>query len=237
METRERNRIVLANWKANLSPAQAEAWVADFGRTYRPSPGVIIVLAVPFLILPSLHGLTRDMKNVFLAAQDVSPFPPGGYTGATPAAWLQGLADYVLIGHRERRRYFHETPQDAANKVSEAAAVGLQPILCLTDAEITRHLAPVDPADLERLILAYTPNDAEALEVARTRESVVSSVRYLADASGGRPVLYGGGVNADNVADFLAIPELAGVMIARGSIDLPDFLRLLDRVRSVVPGS
>jgi len=237
-ETKDRETIILANWKANLSPAQAEKWVADFGRLYRPAAGKHIILAVPFLALPALHSLTRDMTNVFLAAQDVSPFPPGGYTGATPAAWLQGVADYVLIGHRERRRYFHETVQDAANKVSEAVAAGLHPILCLTDAEITRHLAPVDSADLERLILAYTPNDAEALEVARSRELVIASVRYLAEASGGRPVLYGGGVNGDNVADFLSIPELSGVMIARGSIDPADFIRLLHKVeRDPAPGS
>jgi triosephosphate isomerase (TIM) len=223
----DREKIILANWKAHLSPAQAEKWMSDFVRLYRPSPARVI-LAVPYLVLASVHAFTREMNNVSLAAQDISPFPPGGYTGATPAAWLQGIVDYVLIGHRERRRYFHETTQDAGNKVNEAAAAGLRPILCLTGTELMGQLAPIDSAALEQLILAYTPEDAEALEVARNREAVGATIRQLAEASGGRPVLYGGGVNADNVADFITIAGLAGVMTAGGSLRSGEFVRLLN---------
>ncbi|MDD3619509.1 MAG: triose-phosphate isomerase family protein [Desulfobulbaceae bacterium] len=225
--TKDRQKIVLANWKAHLSPAQAEKWTAEFVRLYLPT-SIHVILAVPDIVLSAVHALTRDLKNVSLAAQDVSPFPPGGYTGATPAAWLEGLAGYVLIGHRERRRYFHETVQDAANKISEAAAAGLRPILCLPGTDIAGHLAPVDSADLERLILAYTPDDAEALEVARNREPVAAAVRQLAEAAGGRPVLYGGGVNADNVADLITIPGLAGVMAAGGSLRPSGFISMLN---------
>lgn len=235
--TKKREKIILANWKAHLSPAQAEKWMDDFVRLYRPS-STHVILAVPCLVLPAVHSRTREMKNVFLAAQDVSPFPPGGYTGATPAAWLQGVVDYVLIGHRERRRYFHETAQDAANKVSETVAAGLRPILCLTETEIMGQLAPIDSADLERLILAYTPDDAEALEVARKRETVGATVRQMAEAGGGRQVLYGGGVNADNVADFIAIAGLAGVMTAGGSLKSGEFIRLLNNAdRALGSGS
>lgn len=229
-QTWDRKKIVLANWKTHLSPAQAEKWVGEFARLYRPVPETQVILAVPFLAMLAVRGLTLDMRNVALAAQDVSPFPPGGYTGATPAAWLEGVAGFVLVNHRERRRYFRETAQDAANKVSEAVAAGLCPILCLPGADVARHLAPVDSADLERLILAYTPEDAEALEVARNRESVAASARQLAEAGGGRPVLYGGGVNAANVADFITISGLAGVMTAGGSLDPADFVLLLNNV-------
>jgi triosephosphate isomerase len=90
------------------------------------------------------------------------------------------------------------------------------------------QLAPIDSAALEQLILAYTPEDAEALEVARNREAVGATIRQLAEASGGRPVLYGGGVNADNVADFITIAGLAGVMTAGGSLRSGEFVRLLN---------
>lgn len=229
-QTWEGSRIVLANWKAHLSPAQAEEWVGAFARLYRPVPETQVILAVPFLAMPAVHGLTLNLRNVAMAAQDVSPFPPGGYTGATPAAWLADVAGFVLVGHRERRRYFHETVQDAANKVSEAVAAGLCPILCLPDADVVRHLAPIDSSDLERLVLAYTPEDAEALEVARNRESIAATVRQLAEAAGGRPVLYGGGVNAANVTGLVTIANLAGVMTAGGSLDPAEFVLLLNNV-------
>jgi len=222
-----REKIVLANWKASLSPAAAARWLDVFAGQYRPSPLLRVILAVPFLVLADLRNRCRPLAGVVLAAQDVSPFPQGGYTGATPADWLSGLADYVLVGHRERRRYFHETDQDAANKVSEALAAELQPILCVNREGLARQLAALEGTAGEHLLLACTPDEADALEVARSSASVADDLSYFARRGGGRPVLYGGGVHAGNVAKLIALPECAGVMVAEGCLDPADFLKLL----------
>jgi triosephosphate isomerase len=220
-------KIVLANWKASLSPSAAGRWCDAFAGQYRPAKLLRVVLAVPFLMLADLRSRCRDLPGVVLAAQDVSPFPQGGYTGATPADWLTGLADYVLVGHRERRRYFHETNQDAANKVSEALAAELQPILCVSRAGLAGQLSALETADLEKTLLACTADEADTLEVARSTAGVADDARYFTRMAGGRPVLYGGGVDSGNVAGLIALPELAGVMVARGCLDPGNFVRLL----------
>ncbi len=222
-------KIVLANWEAHLSPANAEKWLAEFAEGYRPLPGLRVILAVPFLYLDRARHQAARLARVSLAAQDVSPYPPGSYTGATPAAWLAGLTEYVLIGHREQRLYFHETTQDAANKVNEAVAAGLRPILCMDRKEAGAQVAALDPAGLEQLIVAYTPADAVQLEVARSAGAIAGAAEYFSGLSGGRPVLYGGGVNVETVGDLIVLPHLAGVMAAAGGLDPRHFVALLAR--------
>lgn len=229
-------KIILANWKAHFSPGKAAQWLVAFKRKYQPDPCLQVVLAPSFLHLPLLKDEFDPSDNIFLAAQDVSPYPPGSYTGAVPAAWLMGMADYVLVGHRERRRYFHESIQDVANKVRETVAAGLQPILCL-DREIAGpQIAALDSSDMERLILAYTPDDAVALEIARSVDAVSETAAYFAELSGGCPVLYGGGVHAGNVAVFMASPHLSGVMTASGCLDPHEFINLLNNAERAVAG-
>jgi triosephosphate isomerase len=230
-------KIVVANWKAALSPGKTGVWLETFKKGYRPYPSLRVVLASSFLQLPALAGELSAMEAVFLAAQDVSPFPPGKYTGAVPAAWLAGLADYVLIGHRERRKYFHETIQDAANKAREAAAAGLRPILCLDRKEAGAQVAALDDHVREKTILAYTPGEAESLETAASPDEVADAAAYLSGLSGGRPVLYGGGVNAGNAAGFMALPGVAGVMTAAGSLDPESFVKLLAGAGQAAAGS
>ena len=103
----------------------------DFSCRYRPASSVQVVLALPFLYMERVAEKVGGMEQVKVAAQGVSPYPPGRYTCATPAAWLKGLAGYVVVGHRERRYYFHEDNQSVASQVRESVTAGLRPILCL----------------------------------------------------------------------------------------------------------
>lgn len=229
-------KIILANWKVNVSPAKAEQWLVEFKRKYQPDPFLQVILAPSFLHLPVLQDTFDPSDDIFWAAQDVSPYPPGNYTGAVPAVWLNKLADFVLIGHRERRRYFHETVQDEANKVRESVSAGLTPILCVNREIAGSQMAALDSADMEQLILAYTPEDAEALEIASSVDAVSETAAYFTKLSGGCPVLYGGGVNAGNVALFMASRHLSGVMTAAGSLDPHEFVSLLNNAGRAVAG-
>jgi triosephosphate isomerase len=220
-------KIVLANWKANISPHKAAQWLAEFKKHYQPDPAVKVVLAPSFLHLHQVQDIFTPTDNIFWAAQDISPYPPGSYTGSIPAAWLKDMAQFVLIGHRERRRYFHETVQDVANKAREAVAAGLTPILCMDRETAGPQIAAIDNADLDRLILAYTPDDAISFKTARGVAEIADAAAYFAELSGGCPVLYGGGVHAGNVAVFMSVPYLSGAMTATGSLDPQEFVSLL----------
>lgn len=234
LDRHEGRKTVLANWKASLSPARAGEWLEEFGRLYRPFEGIRVILALPVLHLPLLGSRCQELPQVSLAVQDVSPFPQGGYTGSTPAAWLAGMVEYVLVGHRERRRYFHETVQDIANKVDEAIAEELCPILCADGETVRGQLAAISGSDLDKTVLAYTPDAAEALEVARKPSAVAEMLGRFADIGGQRPVLYGGGVDSGNVAELITLDKAAGVMCARGCLDPREFVRLLENARQAL---
>jgi len=223
-------KIVVANLKANLAPGHVESWLQAFSDTCKPASSVQVVLAVPFLYMERLAEKVGGMERVTLAAQGVSPYPPGGYTGATPAAWLKGLAGYALVGHRERRHYFHEDIQSVAGQVREAAAAGLRPILCLDRTSRGGQLAALDSSDLEQALLAYTPAGAVKLEVAVANEDIIDAAASLARSSGGRPVLYGGGVHKENAAELINLQGIAGIMVGRGCLEGTDFADLVNRI-------
>ena len=222
-------KIVLANFKANLSPNRMQSWLQAFSSGYEASSSVQVVLALPLLSLAQTAEQTAGPGQVVLAAQGVSPWPPGSYTGATPAAWLKGLVGYALVGHRERRHYFHEDVQMVAGQVRECVAAGITPVLCLEQENRSRQLAALDTEDLEQCLLAYTPENSVQLEIAAEEKDIVRTASLLASAGAGA-VLYGGGVNRNNAAELMNLPGISGVMVGKGCLDGAEFAELVNRV-------
>lgn len=221
--------IILANFKANLSPGRLDGWLQIFGKGYRASSSVQVVLAVPFVSLAGMAKQVAELEQVVLAAQSVSPWPPGSYTGATPAAWLQGLVEYALVGHRERRHYFHEDVQSVAGQVRESVAAGIKPVLCLDRDNRSGQLAALDSEDMEQCLLAYTPENSVQLEIAAEQQDIIETAASLASA-GGRAVLYGGGVNRENAADLINLPGITGIMVGKGCLDGAKFAELVNSI-------
>lgn len=227
-------KIIVANWKANFSYSKAENWLQHVTANYSTISGLKIVIAAPDLFLFDLQKQFGREAGIAWAAQDVSSYPQGNYTGSLPAAWLQERVEYVLVGHRERRKYFHENIQDVANKITEALEEQIIPIVCL-DLDIARQqAAAIGPEELSRLMVAYTPADAEQLEISRKGSTVAEGIAKMTSIFPGVPILYGGGVNENNAAELLTIPGLDGVMVAGGCLDPLAFVRLLNNAGSVV---
>jgi triosephosphate isomerase len=223
-------KIVLANWKANLSPERAMQWCEAFAGAYRPRLDLEVVLAVPFLSMERVAEQTHHLAGVCLAAQGVSSYPQGSYTGAIPAAWLRGLARYTLIGHRERRRYFHETVQDVARQAYESLAEDLCPIVCVDRELLTPQTAAMAVEELSRLIWAYTPDTPATLEMARSEAEITAMLPQIARKTDNRPVLYGGGVTVDNGDGLWRVPGLSGIMLGQACLDGAAFADLVNRL-------
>ncbi len=223
-------KIVVANWKANLSPETVGAWLDEFAGSYKPSASVRVVLAVPFLCMEQVAVKMTDLDHVVIAAQGVSSYPPGSYTGSTPAAWLRGMAAYALVGHQERRKYFHEGTQSVAGQVRECVSSGIVPIICLDQESKNAQLAALDSSDLEQAMVAYTPADAVRLEVPPATADIAGVVAALSVAVNRAPVLYGGGVTADNVVELMGVDGLAGVMVGRASLNAGGFAQLVNNL-------
>jgi triosephosphate isomerase len=138
------------------------------------------------------------------------------------------MVRYALVGHQERRRYFHETVRDVAAKVRECVDAGITPIICMDEHQITEQLAAIEEEDERKVYLAFTPKDGIGFESKRNFATIARVCSDLAMRSGGQPVLYGGGVEAGNAARLLEMDELAGILVAGASHDLSSFLSLIE---------
>lgn len=223
-------KIVLANWKANLSQERVMLWCDAFAAAYRSRDGVEVVLAAPAFFLERVYEKTKHLAGVALAAQGVSPYPQGSYTGSLPAAWLRGRVKYTLIGHRERRRYFHESVQDVARQAFESLAEELQPIVCIDRDLLVRQTAAMAVEELGKLIWAYTPETPVALEMARSGEEIITAVAQIAKKTDNRPILYGGGVTIANSKTIWGFPGVSGIMLGRGCLDVQAFADLCNHL-------
>ncbi len=219
------SRFVIGNWKSYKSLADATKWLEEFAVLYQPVPDLTVIIAPSFIYLDGLAGALRrtNLTNVFLAAQDISPFPKGAYTGAVAADMVRGLADYVIIGHSERRRYFHETVQDIINKVQETVDAGLVPIVCIDKPEELLQLKALQDMDCEKLIIAYSPVDALNFRIPQSPNEIAKAASEIARIEPARPIVYGGAVDVENAWQYAAVEGISGLFVGTASLAADSF--------------
>jgi triosephosphate isomerase (TIM) len=224
-------KYVIGNWKCNKGEDEARIWLTEFAQGYRPTPDLEIILAPSFLCLPGLSRQARELglAGFSLAAQDISPFPKGSYTGAVAADMVKGMADFVIIGHAERRNYFHETSQDVANKAREAVDTGLTPIICVDQPYAVSQLQAISDIDSKEMIIAYGPVDATMTRNPEPPALAAETARSILRIRPGLPVVYGGSLDPGNVKEYLLLPELAGIFVGEASLDVHSFLAICEQ--------
>ncbi len=225
-------KYVIGNWKSNKNRDVAQKWFAKFSEIYKPVDGLEVIVAPSFICLCSLSEYVHALgiKNLSLAAQDVSPFPKGSYTGAVAADMIKGMVEYVIIGHSERRRYFHETSQDTANKMAETVDAGLKPIVCIDQPYAMSQLTALNDIDCDELLIAYGPKEAITARIPEQPERVAEAAKFISQIQTKRPVLYGGSLMVDNVEKYVSLPELSGIFVGESSLDAESFATICNRV-------
>lgn len=240
---------VVANWKMYLGPAEAIDLFARVQQRLRQEAESalelpIVIVCPPVISLMALREMA-DRRLVALGAQNCHWEARGACTGEISAAMLAGLADYVMVGHRERRRA-GETDEQIARKVAAVAANAMTPILFVGEDEPTSAAAQRAQQRLERglaevdlrcrpVLVVYEPAwaiGADAPAAAdHVREVVTRLKGWLADNGAQRPqIIYGGTVTPDNVARFAAIDVLDGVGATRAMLDEHGFVRIVRHV-------
>ncbi len=216
--------LVAGNWKSNKTTAEAGEWLEQL-RTQNAElndqiKDIILVLCVPFTLLHFLNYQIKQFKlPIALGAQDVSPYPDGAYTGEVSARQIKEFADWVIIGHSERRKYFGETDEMLNQKVIQAKTAGLKIIYCVPDGQT----AVPDGVD----VVAYEPVWAIGTGKADTPESANSVTASIKQKTGAAQVIYGGSVTPENVASFIAQPSIDGVLPGGASLDAEKFVNLI----------
>lgn len=182
-------------------------------------------------------GMIREIRGIAIAAQDVSPFPPGAYTGEINAKQLRELGvQYCIVGHSERRKWFHENHQEIANKCRELLEQRITPILCVDRDYLNAQIAVLESDWIIRLILAYEPTAAIGSGQAEdAREAGRMAEKIRAEAPEAKAVIYGGSVNAENAGDYLNsnLSEgggFEGLLVGEKALKAADLLAIVKSV-------
>lgn len=214
---------IIANWKSNNTSVDAAAWLSHI--TAQSAAVDIheksIIVCPPFHLLSQINAsLQENNSAISVGAQDVSPFSQGAYTGEINAQQLKEVAQYTIIGHSERRKYFQETDDLLTQKVLKALEHDLIPIFCVQD-ETT-----FVPDGVK--IVAYEPITAIGTGTPDTPENaqkVIEAIKMKYPQV--ESVLYGGSVSSDNVALFTKIPCIDGVLVGGASLDAQKFIQII----------
>jgi triosephosphate isomerase len=243
-----RKKIIAGNWKMNKTLAEAQDLAAAVVRDLGECAEADVVLCPPFTALKTV-GDVISATSIKLGAQNMHWEGYGAFTGEVCAAMLRDLyCHYVILGHSERRQFFHETDENVNRKVKAALAANLTPIVCVGELRAEREagrteavigtqtrggLAGLGAADLRRLVIAYEPVWAigtgkvampqQAQEVHAIIRGLLGSLASPAIASKVR-IQYGGSVKPDNAADLAAQPDIDGALVGGASLKTDDFL-------------
>lgn len=220
------SKLIIANWKSQKTVKTATDWWKTFASELDSKMETKVAIAAPFTLLSTLQPVLQP--SVALAAQDVSPYPMGSYTGAVNAEQLKDLSvRYVIVGHSERRRHFHETYEDVARKVTEALNAGLHPVLCLDKDYITEQAAALDPEQYGKLIIAYEPLAAIGSGQPEDVGTVQTVITEIKATFGEVPVLYGGSVDERNSNEYLLVSD--GLLVGGASLKAETFLQIVSQ--------
>jgi triosephosphate isomerase (TIM) len=246
--------LIAGNWKMNCNHLEAIALVQKlaFTLTDKDYQATEVVVLPPFTALRSVQTLVLgDKLRIGYGAQDVSPRPNGAYTGDISVSMLGKLGcRYVLAGHSERRRYHHEDDELINAKVRALLGEQLTPILCVGETleirqagdciphvlgQLAGGLVDVAASQVAGLVIAYepvwaigtgevaTPEDAQ--EVCAAIRGRISAV-HGGETAGAVRILYGGSVNADNIAAIMQQQDVDGALVGGASLDAGEFARI-----------
>jgi triosephosphate isomerase len=247
-----RRACVAGNWKMNGTVEESTRLVKEL------IPGLVDIGVVDRIICPPFTALAsvRDLLGnspIKLGAQDLYWEQAGAYTGEISPLMVAELAEYVILGHSERRAYFHDLDEVVNKKVTAALAAGIKPILCvgetlpenesgLTGEVVTRQLREglkgLAPRELETIIIAYEPVWAIGTGKAATPEGANRVIKDFirqelarlgtSQLAGEIRVLYGGSVKPGNAREFFEQPDIDGALVGGASLKAADFISITE---------
>lgn len=252
-EKKMRKKIVAGNWKMNMNLQDGVALAKEINEALvADKPNCEVIICTPFIHLASVAGVL-DSKVVGLGAENCADKAKGAYTGEVSAEMVKSTgAQYVILGHSERRQYYGETAEILKEKVDLALANGLKILFCcgetleereaekqneVVKAELEGSVFHLDAEAWKNIIIAYEPiwaigtgktaTSDQAEEMLAYIRSTVAE-KYGAEAAEETSILYGGSCKASNAPELFSKPNIDGGLIGGASLKCADFKGIID---------
>jgi triosephosphate isomerase len=248
--------FIAANWKMFKTVHESVVFAKEFRALVKDVIDVEIVVAPPFT---ALHAVAEAVRNstVGVSGQNLHWEREGAFTGEVSAGMLKEAgAEYVIIGHSERRRLFHETDETVNRKLMAALGAHLTPIVCIgetleererdetltvLDRQIKAGFDGLTGDQVASLVIAYEPvwaigtgRNATPLQAGEAHAHIRMRLRqwFGGDAADHCHVIYGGSVKPDNIRELIAEPDVDGALVGGASLDVKSFSEIVARSRS-----
>lgn len=249
-----RQKIVAGNWKMHKNAEETEDLLNELIDKLPNDVEAQIIVAPTFVNIASAVD-HLEFTNIAVAAQNMSQFESGAYTGEISADMLKSVGvNIVIIGHSERRAYFHETDFILADKVTTALSHNMTVIFCfgeeLKDRQNNQHFNVVEnqlrdglfhikDKDWEQIVLAYEPvwaigtgetaSPDQAQEMHRFIRETVRQ-RFGSNVAEDVSILYGGSVKPDNAKEIFSKPDVDGGLIGGAALKAADFAAIVSSI-------
>src|SRR5512132_1852107 len=250
-----RTPFVAANWKMYKTIHEAFAFTREFGTAVKDVADVEIVVAPPFTAIHTVAEAARNSR-IGVAGQNLHWEKEGAFTGEVSAGMLKEAgAEYVIIGHSERRRLFHETDETVNRKLLAALAADLTPIVCIgetlaerdgnetlsvLDRQVKAGLDGLTGDQIASLVIAYEPvwaigtgRNATPQQAGEAHAHIRARLRqwFGGHAADQCHVIYGGSVKPDNIHELVTLPDVDGALVGGASLEVRAFTDIVARSR------
>ena len=232
-----RKNIVAGNWKMNTTLQEGLELAKGLNEALKnKTTNCDVIIGTPFTHLASVAAAI-DTNKIGVAAENCADKEKGAFTGEVSAAMVASTgAKYVILGHSERRAYYHETPAILKTKVELALANGLTPIFCIgevlaereagkhfevVDAQVKESLFDLSSEDFSKIVLAYEPVWAIGTGKTATAEQAEEIAENCT-------ILYGGSCNGGNAKELFAKPNVDGGLIGGASLSVEKFMPIIE---------
>lgn len=246
-----RKYVIAGNWKMNNTPARTKELINEM-KPLVADASCEVVLCVPFVDIAAAVEAAKG-SNIKIGAENIHWAQSGAFTGEISGDMLKAAgAEYVIIGHSERRQYFGETDDTVNARLKAAIASGLTPIVCVGETLEQREknitvetvamqtkvaFRDISAADAKNTVIAYEPvwaigtgktaTDEQANEVNHMIRELLGRL-YDEKTAEATTIQYGGSMNAKNAAGLLAQPDIDGGLIGGASLKAPDFAAIVE---------
>ena len=247
-----RKLLIAGNWKMNQTASQTETFCMEFKAKGLEGHKVDILLSPSFTSIPAMISILGDTP-VHVAGQDMCYEDKGAFTAAVSAEMLvDAKCSHVLLGHSERRQYFHESDEGVNLKTKQALKYGLTPIICIGETKEQREsgimekvvktqllgaLADLNNKEILKTVIAYEPVWAIGTGLTATPEQAQNVHRFIrtilvertnTETADQLRILYGGSAKPANADVLLSENDIDGLLIGGASLKVNDFFQMIE---------